>query len=312
MTAPCSDLDCLPFSLRATNRPGTLFQPRRWFFDPGLPQGVARSQDGGATWQQIWSETPANAVAVSPDFDSDQTVFVALAGRSSTLDADFIISHDGGDTWSAGGQGLCFLYIPQIIASPGFARDRTLLTSADDSSLYMSQDGGLTWQAIFPPGGPFCYNAGFGFVKPQFSPDYPDDPTIYAATSVGLYASYDAGRSWVLLVGDHHTSALIVRGTPGARGIPASHARSAAGWQQSSPRPGQDNPALHHTYLPIVAVQGAAPAYRSHTLFMQAWPSTPGSASFLYKSNDGGRTWQCMERPTVRPQAFLPLVDIRQ
>ncbi len=28
MTAPCSDLDCLPSSLRATNRQGTLFQPR--------------------------------------------------------------------------------------------------------------------------------------------------------------------------------------------------------------------------------------------------------------------------------------------
>jgi photosystem II stability/assembly factor-like uncharacterized protein len=58
-------------------------------------------------------------------------------------------------------------------------------------------------------------------------------------------------------------------------------------------------------------VQGAGPAYRSHTIFMQARSLTPGSDSFLDKSDDGGRTWQCMERPTVRPWAFLPLVGIQ-
>lgn len=301
-TAPCSEqLDCPRFSLRATNRPGWLFQPRRWFFGAGLPEGVVRSEDGGATWRQVWSETPVNAVAVSPDFDQDETVFASLAGSSSTLNASFIISHDAGETWSGGGEGLCFDYIPELLVSPGFARDHTLLASADGSSLYMSQDDGLTWRGIFPPGGPYCSGSGYGSIYPQFSPDYPDDPTLYAASSQGLYASYDAGRSWTLLVLNASKN-LLVRRTPDML-EPSRDELSA--WLLMSA-----SGAMNRVYLPLATVHGVGPPDRQHTLFMKArLPGTYNDAQ--YRSSDGGKTWQCMEVPRERRRAYLPLLRVR-
>jgi photosystem II stability/assembly factor-like uncharacterized protein len=304
-TAPCNEnLQCFDYTLRAADRRGVLFQPRfRTEYFPSLPAGVARSEDGGATWQQVWSETPAATVAVSPNYNQDETVFASLTAVSPSLNARLVISHDGGETWSGGGQGLCpHSDIEQLVASPSFARDHTVLASAtwSDSSLFMSQDAGTTWQAIFPPGGPYCGNSDFGTIYPQFSPDFPEDPTIYAATTGGgLYASYDAGASWTLLAPNTSYN-LAVRRAP-ETDTPA--------WRSS----GQGYPDLpddvHQVFLPLAAVQGSGPPYKPHTLFMEAH-SVPNDVAF-YRSDDGGRTWQCMNLPLVRPQVYLPLLRIR-
>ncbi|MEI2688760.1 MAG: hypothetical protein V9H69_03235 [Anaerolineae bacterium] len=73
---------------------------------PPCPQAWRARQDGGATWQQVWSETPAGTVAVSSNYHQDETVFASLAAVSPSLNTRLIISHDGGETWSGGGQGL--------------------------------------------------------------------------------------------------------------------------------------------------------------------------------------------------------------
>ncbi|WP_316310520.1 beta propeller repeat protein, partial [Clavibacter michiganensis] len=125
----------------------------------------------------------------------------------------------------------------------------------------MSEDAGLTWRAIFPPGGPFCnYDTDYELIDAVLSPDYPDDPTIYAATYQGLYASYDAGRSWTLLVGNS-SSNLSVRRAPSAGRSPI--ARTTYGDVRST----VDG---HRVFLPLAAIQGSGPPYKPHTLFMQA------------------------------------------
>ena len=303
-SSPCAEADCYNYSLRTASRPGVLFQPRTWYSSvgTGLPEGVARTVDHGGTWEQVWAETPVGAVAISPDFDQDETLFGVLPYGAQTSDTNFIISHDAGETWLPGGDGLCPAYWQaQLTISPGFARDRTLLLSSDRSSLFISEDAGLTWRAIFPPGGPFCnYNTGYELIDAVFSPDYPDDPTIYAATYQGLYASYDAGRSWIVLVRNSSNDLTVRRALDAGRAPPERTTHDDVRLTEDG----------HRVFLPLAAVQGSGPPYKAHTLFMQA--RITGSYDFVhYRSDDGGRTWQCMPPPEVRTRAYLPLLRIR-
>jgi hypothetical protein len=301
-SSPCTGYECYYYSLRAASLPGVLFQPRTYYpVGTGLPEGVARSVDHGATWQQVWAQTAVAQVAISPNFDQDETL-VGVLPYDGITNSNIIISHDAGETWRLGGNGLCPAYwFPQLTISPGFALDHTLLLASDLSSLFMSEDSGLTWRAIFPPGGPFCNTStGYGLMYTAFSPDYPDDPTIYAATYQGLYASYDAGRSWIVLV-RNSSNDLTVRRAPDAGRSPPD--RTTYG----DVRPTEDG---HRVFLPLATVQGSGPPYKLHTLFMQA-QVTGSYDNSHYRSDDGGRTWQCMTPPEVRTRAYLPLLRIR-
>ncbi len=304
-SSPCSGYDCYSYSLRAASRPGVLLQPRTWYSSVAgsLPEGVARSVDHGATWQQVWAQTPVAQVAISPNFDQDETLVGVLPYGEVVSNTNFIISHDAGETWLPGGEGLCPAYwLSQLTISPGFARDRTLLLVSNTSSLFISEDAGLTWRAIFPPGGPWCNaDTGYGLGYVAFSPDYPDDPTIYATTIHGLYASYDTGRSWILLVSNYSPSNLVVRRAPDAGRSPPERTT------QSDVRLTEDG---HRMFLPLAAIQGSGPPFKPHTVFMNA--TIPGSYNRAhYRSDDGGRTWQCMTPPAVRTRAYLPLLRIR-
>ena len=280
-SSPCTGYECYYYSLRAASRPGALFQPRAYYpVGTGLPEGVARSVDHGATWQQVWAQTAVAQVAISPNFDHDETL-VGVLPYGVITNSNIIISHDAGETWRPGGDGLCPAYfLPQLTISPGFARDGTLLLSSDRSSLFMSEDVGLSWRAIFPPGGPFCNTStGYGLTYPAFSPDYPDDPTIYATTSQGLYASYDAGRSWILLVRNSSNDLTVRRAPNNGRSPPERTTHDDVRLTEDG----------HRVFLPLATVQGSGPPYKPHTLFMQA-QITGSYDNSHYRSDDGGRT----------------------
>lgn len=303
--------DCGSFSLRAAGQAPVLFQPRLWYFGwSPLPFGISRSQDGGLTWQMVWEETDALAVAVSPNYDADQTLWAMLRGYSPTLGDDFILSHDGGETWQAAGQGLCDVAMDfaDIQVSPDYARDHTLLIGLYQNSLFRSRDGGLTWHAIFPRGSTAVCDFSLtelGDLSPRFAPNYPDDPTIYVGTNQGLYVSYDDGQSWRRLTVIGNLFSLEVAGQAGPPTVDQpTRDQPALSWVSAGDASGA---ALHQVFLPHAAVQGASIPTRPYSLFMHAYVVGTYDA-YMYRSDDGGATWQCMERPQVRRRAFLPLL----
>ena len=146
--------------------------------------GLFRSTDGGATWSLIDSGLPRGSgqliydVLVSPNFDTDDTVFVVAA-------SGIWVSRDGGHRFEKldsppGALALDF--------SPQYATDKTLLTTGQ-----ISTDDGATWQPLPAITGTWTAVA--------FSPDWPDDETIWAGTTdvssdhrYGLYRKVGDGK----------------------------------------------------------------------------------------------------------------------
>ena len=65
---------------------------------------------------------------------------------------------------------------------------------------------------------------------------------------------------------------------------------------------------LHQVFLPRVGAPGSPMPVRPYSLFMRAYVAGTYDSN-MYRSDDGGATWECMEKPQVRRRAFLPLVS---
>jgi hypothetical protein len=259
------------------------------------------------TWDQVWDETSVFEVELSPDFNNDGNAFAVLLEHSASLDSSMIASRDGGDTWQAIDDELCdrnFWY-SDLVMSPNFARDATLLFSMYKNSLFISRDAGQSWQAIFPNGStPVCdYSSGFLESAPRFAPGYPDDPTIYVATVTGLFVSHDDGQSWRQMVAMSNVLDFAIGWRSGGRVDVAGRAAVEAK-QGSMPSLNQIDPQV---FLPLVAIDGVSAWTRPYTVLLQGWPVGMYN-SYTYRSDDGGVTWRCIEPPRVQKRAYLPVL----
>ncbi len=160
--------------------------------------GVARTTDGGATWQLLGDEGhrwPVFDLAISPGFSADRT---AYAGTEVGL----LRTTDRGDSWMTlwGGLPGCekgsICGIARVRLSPDFINDGTMLAIQRQGALYLSTNRGDNWINILS--GPQVFAA-------VFSPDYATDPVIYAAQFDGVSAtrllrSTDNGAHWTELL----------------------------------------------------------------------------------------------------------------
>jgi photosystem II stability/assembly factor-like uncharacterized protein len=138
-------------------------------------------------------------VAFSPNYDSDQTLFVSMVNH-------VLISEDGGHSWkktplytdplgisTIAGDERDIPYL--ILPSPDFAQDQTLFVGMSGGEILKSEDRGQTFATIGKvPGGKLSALA--------ISPNFAQDQTLFAANSLsGIAKSIDGGETWNFVSG---------------------------------------------------------------------------------------------------------------
>jgi photosystem II stability/assembly factor-like uncharacterized protein len=136
---------------------------------------------------------PTVAIAFSPAYTSDQTVFVATSDVTVTLETRLVLrSTDGGLTWRVV-PNFPNVEVSTLAISPAYATDGTLFAATRGGGLLRSSDRGATWTDVSGPLGPQV-------LAVALSPHYSTDQTAFAANAQGgLFKSTDGGASWAAL-----------------------------------------------------------------------------------------------------------------
>jgi photosystem II stability/assembly factor-like uncharacterized protein len=153
----------------------------------GINGGVARSEDGGWTWEARQFRAPAPLVtclAISPEFESDGCI---LAG---TFEDGVFRSMDGGETWRAVNHGLFDHSIYALALSPRFVDDGSAYVGTG-SGIYRSENGGRLWWDMTMPAGD----------ETILSLALAESGALYTGCEAhGLLRSNDHGESWATLL----------------------------------------------------------------------------------------------------------------
>ena len=160
---------------------------RRNLLLAGINGGVARSDDGGASWKAHPFRAPAplvTSLALSPAFADDGCV---LAG---TFEDGIFRSTDKGETWRAVNHGLFDHNVFALALSPRFAIDG-IAFAGTGSGVYRSENGGTLWWDVTMPSGD----------ETVLSLALSASGALFAGCEAhGLRRSNDAGESWETLL----------------------------------------------------------------------------------------------------------------
>lgn len=147
---------------------------------------LLKSTNGGISWKELVrgldNTFVLSSIAISPEFEADQTVF-------ASADGDGIYkSVDAGASWLKINQGLDNLGIGLMAISPAYAQDAMVLAAGAQGGLYKTPDGGQNWSEVL--------GQGVKVTTIAFSPD-PDRELIVIGDDRGqIWSSEDKASSW--------------------------------------------------------------------------------------------------------------------
>jgi photosystem II stability/assembly factor-like uncharacterized protein len=245
---------------------------------------LAKTTNQGKFWHHFWvpkSWRRDSYLVVSPNFESDHTVYLV------TLPGKILKSTNGGKKFTIVGEiGTQAAFIPSLVISPNFAADKTLYMGNFEGGIYKSVDAGATWQTI---------NNGLStkdnYAKLTISPNYQKDQTVFAATSQGVFISQDVGTSWHKLAGTAYGEDSYIENIA----VSPNYQRDL-------------------TFIVSVRGKGLFKTVDAGTTFTQIGDYVTGPIQFssaysvdqtifsssgaeLYKSTNGGDTWQTIVIP---------------
>jgi len=237
--------------------------------------GLQKTSDGGITWTHVLTQ-PVFALAVSPQFGTNGTLF---AGGNSLF-----ISDDGGTSWISTTIAPDVSTIRALAISPAFADDQTLFAGTN-RGLYHSADGGATWE-------PMAGYPGLPVLSLAISPGWPDHPALLVGTDLGVYRTTDGGDSWTRGQGLAVLSTWPVAFSPAANLLlsgASSHGvyGSTDGGATWLPMGFQEWGSSYG--IPDVAI---SPAYTDDRTLFAAWGSGVSIGGAIYRTTDGGATWE--------------------
>jgi len=175
--------------------------------------GFYLSTDGGATWKQsargLTTDPQADEeaflspnffeVRVPPGYPEDKTLY--LSGFNGLFR-----SEDGGKTW-AEVETLAAGSIVSLTVSPNYAEDSTLAVATYVGLVYISRDGGESWEPI--DGGLEIPRLERSYAKPlqdprrffdiEFSPDFPKDNTLFASLLWSNFLRSEDTKAWEII-----------------------------------------------------------------------------------------------------------------
>jgi photosystem II stability/assembly factor-like uncharacterized protein len=237
-----------------------------------LSGGIYRSDNGGATWISLdvtRGFTDVQALAVDPSAPA-----VVWAG---TRGLGLFRSRNLGANWEQVGVGQIYPFIRTIFVHP---RTRLVLVGTE-AGLYRSADPGATWRAVGPE----------GVQATDITADPRDRVTLYASTfGLGVLASGNGGLTWRSLNDGLRSrfvsSILIDPNRPDTLWAGASDGifrtdNAGKRWQLEQVRTGFGNP-------------GALALSRRDVVLAARFvgPTSPASATGVWRSADRGRTWK--------------------